>query len=51
MPYDSIGWDDVFAVQQDIWDQIVLNGTDVQSAVDAGAAAEDALYESKGVGV
>ena len=51
VPYDSIGWDDVFAVQQDIWDQIVLNGTDVQSAVDAGAAAEDALYESKGVGV
>jgi multiple sugar transport system substrate-binding protein len=50
VPYDSIGWDDVFAVQQDIWDQIVLNGADVQSAVDAGAAAEDALYETKGVG-
>lgn len=49
VPYDSIGWDDAFAIQQEIWDQIVVGGTDVQTAVDAGAAAENELYESKGV--
>jgi multiple sugar transport system substrate-binding protein len=49
VPYDSIGWDDTFAVEQEIWDQIVLNGTDVQSAVDAGAEAENEVYASKGV--
>lgn len=49
VPYDSMGWDDAFAVQQDIWDQIVLNGQDVQSAVDTGAEAERALYRRKGL--
>jgi multiple sugar transport system substrate-binding protein len=49
VPYDSMGWDDVFAVQQDIWDQIVLNGQDVESAVDKGAAEERALYRRKGL--
>ncbi len=29
MPYDSAGWDDVFSVQQKIWDSIVLDGKDV----------------------
>lgn len=47
MPYDSRGWDDVWGIQQGIWDSIVLAGTDVQVAVDAGAAAENALYASK----
>ncbi|MEO6571892.1 MAG: extracellular solute-binding protein [Ilumatobacteraceae bacterium] len=50
VPYDSLGWDDAFAVQQDIWDQIVVGGTDVHSAVDAGAEAENELYATKGVG-
>ena len=49
VPYDSKGWDDAFAVQQEIWDQIVLNGQDVQSAVDAGAEEERALYRRKGL--
>lgn len=48
MSYDSRGWDDVFGIQQSIWDDIVLNGTDVQTAVDAGAATENALYATKG---
>lgn len=49
VPYDSLGWDDAFAVQQEIWDQIVLNGADVQSAVDTGAEEERALYRRKGL--
>jgi multiple sugar transport system substrate-binding protein len=49
MPYDSLGWDDAFGVQQEIWDQIVLNGQDVQSAVDKGAEEERALYRRKGL--
>ena len=44
------GWDDVLAIAAEIWDQIVLDGTDVTTAVDAGAAAENELYETKGVG-
>lgn len=50
VPYDSLGWDDVFAVQQKIWDSIVLDGVDVKTAVDAGAKGEEELYEQKGVG-
>jgi multiple sugar transport system substrate-binding protein len=49
VPYDSLGWDDAFAVQQDIWDQIVLNDQDVESAVDKGAEEERALYRRKGL--
>jgi multiple sugar transport system substrate-binding protein len=49
VPYDSIGWDDAFEVQQEIWDKIVVKGTDVKTAVDAGAAAENKLYATKGV--
>lgn len=49
VPYDSLGWDDAFAIQQEIWDQIVLNGKDVQSAVDKGAEEERALYRRKGL--
>ena len=49
VPYDSLGWDDAFAVQQDIWDQIVLNDQDVQSAVDKGTEEERALYRRKGL--
>lgn len=47
MPYDPIGWDDVYAIQQNIWENIVLKGQDVKEAVDAGAAAENALYQDK----
>lgn len=49
VPYDSRGWDDAYAVQQEIWDEIVLNGTDVQTAVDKGAEDERALYRGKGL--
>lgn len=49
VPYDAMGWDDAFAVQQDIWDQIVLNDQDVRSAVDKGAEEERALYRRKGL--
>ena len=49
VPYDSLGWDDAFAVQQEIWDQIVLNDQDVQAAVDKGAEEERALYRRKGL--
>jgi multiple sugar transport system substrate-binding protein len=49
VPYDSMGWDDAFAIQQEIWDQIVLNGKDVKSAVDAGADEERTLYKRKGL--
>ena len=49
VPYDSIGWDDAFAIQQAIWDTVVVKGGNVQSAVDTGAAAEDKLYARKGV--
>lgn len=49
MPYDSAGWDDVFSVQQKIWDSIVLDGKDVKASVDEGAQGEAALYKQKGV--
>lgn len=49
MPYDSAGWDDVFSVQQKIWDSIVLDGKDVKASVDEGATGEAALYKQKGV--
>ncbi|GGL98214.1 sugar ABC transporter substrate-binding protein [Nakamurella endophytica] len=49
MPYNSLGWDDVFAIQQQIWDEITLGGVDVRTAVDKGAKGEDALYKKKGL--
>ncbi len=49
VPYDSMGWDDAFEVQQEIWDKVVVKGSDVKAAVDAGAAAEEKLYATKGV--
>lgn len=48
-PYDSAGWDDVFSVQQKIWDSIVLDGKDVKASVDEGAKGEADLYKLKGV--
>ena len=45
--FDSFGWDDVFAIHQQIWDSIVLDGASVTSAVDKGAADEEALYKKK----
>ncbi|MBX3141623.1 MAG: extracellular solute-binding protein [Trueperaceae bacterium] len=47
VPYDAIGWDDVYGIQQGIWENIVLRGDTVESAVAAGAAAEEALYQEK----
>lgn len=47
VPYDAIGWDDVYAIQQNIWESIVLQGKDAAEAVAKGAADEEALYESK----
>lgn len=49
VPYDSMGWDDVFAIQQEIWDEITLGKADVKTAVAKGAAAEGALYKKKGL--
>ena len=49
MPYDSFGWDDVFGIQQKIWDSIVVDGVDVKAAVDKGAQAEADLYRQKGI--
>jgi len=49
VPYDSMGWDDAFAIQQQVWDEIVLDDQDVQSAVDSGADEERALYKRKGL--
>lgn len=49
VPYDSMGWDDVFAVQQQIWDEITLGKADVKTAVSKGAAGERALYKKKGL--
>ncbi|MCU1392830.1 MAG: hypothetical protein JWM34_1258 [Ilumatobacteraceae bacterium] len=50
VPYDSDGWDDTFAVEQQIWDSITLDGADVKTAVDKGAKDEQALYTTKGIG-
>jgi len=47
VPYDAIGWDDVYAIQQNIWETIVLQGKDVADAVAKGAADEEALYREK----
>jgi hypothetical protein len=44
---DILGWDDVWYIHQQIWDDIVLNGMDVEEAVDKAAAAEEALYQEK----
>jgi multiple sugar transport system substrate-binding protein len=46
-PLDILGWDDVWYIHQQIWDDIVLNGMDVEEAVDKAAAAEEALYQEK----
>jgi multiple sugar transport system substrate-binding protein len=46
-PLDVLGWDDVYYIHQQIWDDIVLNGMDIKEAVDIGATAEEALYQEK----
>jgi len=46
-PLDILGWDDVWYIHQQIWDDIVLNGMDVKEAVDKAAIAEEALYQEK----
>jgi multiple sugar transport system substrate-binding protein len=49
VPYDSNGWDDAYAIQQEIWDEIAFKNIDVKTAVDKGANDERALYRSKGL--
>lgn len=46
-PFDDFGWDDVYAIHQAIWDNIVLNGQDIAAAVHDGAVAEEKLYQDK----
>lgn len=45
--FNDFGWDDVYAIHQSIWDKIVLNGLDVQTAVSEAATAEEQLYADK----
>lgn len=47
VPFDDFGWDDVYNYQQAIWDNIVLKGMDVKTAVQEAAAAEEKLYQDK----
>lgn len=46
---DSLGWDDIYGIQNGIWEAILLGGEDVKAAVEAGAAAERDLYVQKGL--
>lgn len=46
-PFDAFGWDDVYAIHQGIWDNIVLKGQDVKTAVHDAAVAEEKLYQDK----
>ncbi|HIC89990.1 MAG TPA: ABC transporter substrate-binding protein [Anaerolineae bacterium] len=45
--FNGIGWDDVWYIHQAIYDNIVLKGMDVKTAVDQGAQEEEALYQKK----
>jgi multiple sugar transport system substrate-binding protein len=49
VPFDSYGWDDVWYVHQAIWDEVVLEGKDVETAVDSAAQKEENLYKTKGL--
>ena len=46
-PFNDYGWDDVYNIQQAVWDNIVLKGTDVKTAVQQAADAEQKLYQDK----
>jgi|GEM_PF-605562 len=46
-PFDDFGWDDVYNIQQAIWDNIVLKNQDVKTAVHEAAVAEEKLYQDK----
>lgn len=46
-PFDDLGWDDVYSIHQAIWDNVVLNGQDVEAAVHEAALAEEKLYQDK----
>ena len=46
--YDHLGWDDVWYIFQNAWDEIVLNGADVETTVKKAAEEENALYVEKG---
>ena len=46
-PFNDFGWDDVYAIHQGIWDNVVLKGVDVKTAVADAATAEEKLYADK----
>lgn len=47
VPFDDFGWDDVYNIQQGIWENVVLKGQDVQASVHEAAQAEEKLYQDK----
>lgn len=49
VPFDDLGWDDVYGIHQGIWDKITLEGMPVADAVAEGAAAAEQLYIDKGL--
>jgi hypothetical protein len=46
-PFDDFGWDDVYDIQQAIWDNVVLKNQDVKTAVHDAAVKEEKLYQDK----
>ena len=46
-PFNDFGWDDVYAIHQGIWDNVVLKSMDVKTAVADAATAEEKLYVDK----
>jgi multiple sugar transport system substrate-binding protein len=46
-PFNDYGWDDVYTIQQAIWDNVVLKGTAVEAAGKYAAQAEEKLYADK----
>jgi len=49
VPFDDYGWDDVYNIQQAVWDNVVVGGANVASAVEEAAAASVQLYKDKGL--
>ena len=47
VPFDAAGWDDVYSIQQAVWDNVILKGQDVAAAVAEAAQAEEKLYQDK----
>lgn len=46
-PYNGLGWDDIWYIEQAAFESIVLNGASVKSAVDEASGKLDALYAKK----